>query len=129
MKNRQGLSTEAVARKAICASIAYYGLDESLVPDHTFDAWCQRLHDEWDDLSRVTQWKLGDPHSISASGFHIRVSTLDLGAVATWLRLEGRMRYQIVTNWAPPSDELPEREAFAWSTAPEVFWNKKRPIQ
>lgn len=120
---------DAVARRVIVTSAAYYGLDESLIPDAEFDALCVRLHDEWDDLDRVMQWKLGDPHAIKASGFHIRMSLWDAGGLSEVLRRNNKLRYQIVGNWRPPSDELPEKDGFAWTAVSDIAWNKRKPIQ
>lgn len=84
------ISLDLTARKVIMASMLYYGLDESLLPDGDFDDYCKRLVDEWDNLDRQRKFCLGTPEQLAASGFHIRVSmAAEMGAVS-WLIREGR---------------------------------------
>jgi len=125
-----------VARRVIVTSAAYYGLDVSLVPDTTFDLWCKRLHDEWDDLDGLTQWKLGDPQSIRTSGFHCRLTEVDAGGLVSWLKQEKQYRWlinaprhretdkKIVKLYAPTG-----ASSFRYMRASEFSWDKENPIQ
>lgn len=119
---------EAVARVVLITSAAYYGLDESLIPDSEFDAHCKRLHEEYDDLDRVMRWKLGDPQAIRASGYHVKLSEKDLGGLAEWLRRKASLRYQIVAKWNFPKPDCDPEFKFKWTEAADVSWNIRNPI-
>jgi len=116
---------DLVARRFIATSIAYYCLEESLVSDTVFDSWGVRLHEEWDDLSVDNKFKLGDPHAVRASGFHIKVTMKDLAGTSAWLQKRQMLRYQIgVAKWLP-SEELKTN----YTTLDNVHWARGRPIQ
>lgn len=119
-------SLSLVAKMSVVASMAYYGLDETLVTDGQFDEWCLRLHDEWDDLDPVTQWKLGDPHSIHTSGFHIKCSDLDLRGLLVWLKFKKRYRYRLAVPTA--CWKINEQLRFRYCTVGDVQWDRKQPI-
>jgi hypothetical protein len=119
---------EDVAKMVIVTSAAYYGLDESLIPDHEFDGYCQRLHDEWEDLSRVTQWKLGDPQSIHASGYHVKLAERDVAGLAEVLFQRGSLRYRIVAPYNFPPPNVDPEFKFKWTEATDVRWDMRNPI-
>jgi hypothetical protein len=72
----EGISLDLAARRVVMASMAYYGLDESLISDEEFDALCHRCADHWDDLSRQRKFALGSAEKIRTSGYHVRVSSI-----------------------------------------------------
>ncbi len=72
------------------ASMLYYGLDESVIPDSEFDDMCNRVADNWKDLSKQRQVCLGSPDKIRTSGFHVRVTTLAEHGAVSWLQSLGR---------------------------------------
>lgn len=114
-----------VGRLSILASIAYYGLDTPLVSDAQFDEWSRRLHDEWDDLDPVLQFKLGDPHSIHTSGYHIKCSMQDLGGLSVWLTKKNMFRYRL----AVPANSWRRRGAnFRYCNVGDVQWDKRHPV-
>ena len=121
----RGVPISLVARLVILSSAAYYGLDTPLVSDAQFDEWCRRLHDEWDDLDEITRWKLGDPHSIHTSGFHIRCSDADLGGLAAWLQSKKMLRYRLAV---PTSCWSREGQKFRTCNVGDVQWDKRHPV-
>ena len=137
------IGLELTARRVIATSIAYYGLDVSLVEDTEFDLWCKRLNDEWDDLSEHTQWKLGTPEEIRASGYHIKMRQQDLYGTRVWLRKTGNLRYGLLSDpkrWLPVPKSIlqdakvpPQRGgnfmSQRWSTVDNVRWDYKETIQ
>lgn len=122
-------SISLVSRLVILSSIAYYGLDTPLVTDAVFDAWCKRIHDEWDDLDPLTQWKLGDPQSIHNSGFHIKCSDADLGGLTAWLKSKNMLRWRLAVR---PGDWKIKRtgkaRSFRYCNVGDVVWDKKHPV-
>jgi hypothetical protein len=135
---------ELIARRVIATSIAYYGLDVSLVEDTEFDQWCKRLHDEWDDLQEATQWKLGTPEEVRASGYHIKIRQRDLLGTRAWVREKGLLRYGVVSDpkrWLPVPKSIlgeglkssPQSQTnfmtHRWSTVDNVQWDYKETIQ
>lgn len=83
------------------ASFLYYSLDISIVDDEVFDGWCFRLSKEWDNLDRQRQWQLGDPKSIRASGFHVKLTHATLGGALSWLTSVGKPLKQHVVYTTP----------------------------
>lgn len=119
-------SLPLVAKMVVVSSMAYYGLDEVLVTDGQFDEWCRRLHEEWDNLDPVTKWKLGDPHSIHTSGFHIKCTDLDLRGLLVWLKFKNLYRYHLAVPTA--CWKINEQLRFRYCTVGDVQWDRKRPI-
>lgn len=137
-------SLDLVARRVTATSLAYYALDVSLVKDSEFDRWCSRLHDEWEDLSKYWQWKLGNASDIRASGFHIKCVARDVAGTIAWLRSEGQYRYRLISNptkWraipkaiqklegAPQGVSPVDYMVGRWTTVDNFGWNHKEPIQ
>lgn len=75
---------DLVARKVLCLSLLYYGLDVSLVQDQEFDAMCKRLHDEWEGLDPFRQWQLEPRADIRASGFHAKITPAAAHGALSW---------------------------------------------
>lgn len=122
-------SISLVSRLVILSSIAYYGLDTPLVTDAQFDEWCRRVHDEWDDLDPITQWKLGDPHSVHTSGFHIKCSDTDLGGLVAWLKDKKMFRWRLMVPagaWKTKGRGKVAR--FRYCNVGDVSWDKRHPI-
>ena len=65
------------------ASVLYYGLDVSLMPDAEYDQLSKRLAAEWDDLSPIRKWMLGSAAEIAASGFHVNATEAAISSVAS----------------------------------------------
>ncbi|WPM81348.1 hypothetical protein R5W60_06650 [Brucella pseudintermedia] len=116
------ISLDFAARKVIMASMLYYGLEESVLSDHEFDALSCRVADNWEELAPQRKFCLGSAASIRTSGFHVRVSTIAECAAISWLKALGRydpdgnrrifstapQKYsKVVGHWRPAS-------AFMW---------------
>lgn len=135
---------ELTARRIIATSIAYYGLDVSLVEDTQFDQWCRQVSDRWDDLEEITKWKLGTPEEIRASGFHVKMRQMDLMATRMWIASKNMLRNGLITDpkrWLPlpkwvvkldPPRVAGDPEDFMfmrWTTVDNIGWNLKETIQ
>lgn len=83
------MSLDLTARRVLCLSLLYYGLDVSLVQDREFDAMCRRLHDEWDDLTPYRQWQLEPREDIRASGFHVKITERTACGAISWASMVG----------------------------------------
>jgi hypothetical protein len=91
----QGL--DLCARKVVMASMLYYGLDLSIVPDSEFDQWCRRLSKNWGRLDRIRQWQLGSPEELSSTGYHVKVTQAAANAAVDWAKPRGKV--EIKRNW------------------------------
>lgn len=115
-----------LARRIISTSIAYYSLDTSLVDDPEFDTWCKAMHDRWDELDKWTQFKLGDPHAIKASGFHIKASQQDVAGVSSMMKRLGILTHVIaVSQWYRKK----VNDSFIkWTPLDQISWDYAKPI-
>ncbi len=77
-------SLDCTARRVLCTSLMYYGLETSLLSDHEFDAHCKRLYEEWDDLTPYRQWQLGPHDDIRASGYHVKINDRTVRGALNW---------------------------------------------
>ncbi|TCV62336.1 hypothetical protein EDE09_124101 [Neorhizobium sp. S3-V5DH] len=90
------IALDLAARRVVMASMAYYGLDESLLSDGEFDELCRFCADNWKDLSPERKFALGSPDKIRTSGFHVRVSTQAEHGCAQWLMKQGRYPQHLI---------------------------------
>lgn len=74
------MTPDHVARNVIVASYCYYVLDHPIMDDGEYDALCQYVAANWEQLEPDRKWALGDPESIKASGFHIKYSSYAVAA-------------------------------------------------
>lgn len=81
----KGVALDLLARRVLMASVIYYGLGQSVVPDDVFDKWCRRLAKRFDKLDRYRQWQLGSAEEIKASSFHVKITNATLGGAIAWL--------------------------------------------
>ncbi|MGN6548395.1 MAG: DNA ligase LigA-related protein [Pararhizobium sp.] len=86
------LSLDLTARRVVMASMIYYSLDEAVLSDGAFDAYCKRCATEWKALHPDRQFALGSAAKIATSGFHVRVSSLCEAGALGWLEAEGLLR-------------------------------------
>lgn len=104
-------SLDLTGRRILMASFLYYGLDESAVPDATFDGWCKEVAGRWDELDPYRQWTLGTRAEILASGYKVKVTLACASAAIAW--------------WNDASGEElrchPTRE-WTWSKKWQVGW-------
>jgi hypothetical protein len=75
-----------IARRVICASVAYYQWDDSLMTDVEYDANCRLLADRWDELTPLLQWQLGSPAEIKTSGMHVKVTRAGYFSAREWVK-------------------------------------------
>ena len=100
---------DLAARRVICASMAYYGLDTSLMPDSEYDGLCQFVAEFWDELEPDRQWALCSPEQIRTSGYHVKVSSQAQMATVSALGAQGLFKSKIYwteepqgnRNWVP----------------------------
>lgn len=72
----ENASLDLCARLVVMASYLYYRHDESMMSDEEFDQHCVRLSKNFDRLSDVRKFCLGDARSIRSSGYHVYVTVL-----------------------------------------------------
>ena len=112
-------SLDLTARKVVMASLLYYGLDETIVPDPEFDAWCIKLYRLWFRLDPFRQWQLGTRDQIKATGFHVKVTHAAVGGAIAWL---GTSRRAIATSdW-----QWSKRHRVQWLTPENFKWSSTR---
>jgi len=97
------ISLDLTARRVVCASMLYYGLDQSVMSDAEFDEACKRLAAEFDQLGPIRQWQLDSAEAIAASGFKIKVTVAAANAAVSWLKTtQPNATAQIMRNWRTP---------------------------
>ena len=74
------LDPDYVARKIIVHAFLYYVLDAPVISDHEYDRYCCHVADNWDDLHPDRQWALGSPRDIRSTGYHVKFSSMAVGA-------------------------------------------------
>lgn len=119
------------ARKVLMASFLYYSLDVSAVPDGTYDEWCRRLSDNWDDLDRYRQWQLGSPEELLTSGYHVKITYATIGGALSWMTMLGTPINRAINYSTEPSRSKRHKvdwwpaTAFAFGVGPST--KQKRP--
>jgi len=119
-------SLDLIARKVLAASLIYYGLDESVVDDSQFDAWCKKLAKQWHKLDEFRQWQLGSAESIRTSGFHVKCTMATLGGAIAWLNEQGKLKAPVgpSQNW-----NFSKKRRLHWLT-PEFFtWQSVKKLR
>jgi len=96
-----GPSLDLCARQIVVASLLYYRHDHSFMSDHDFDHMCRRVAGAWSGLSPLRQFMLGDPDSIRASGYHVKVTRFAEDAAYSWMRSNRVSPSQVgrITDW------------------------------
>ncbi|WP_409063198.1 DNA ligase LigA-related protein [Brucella sp. 2716] len=100
----------------------YYGLEESVLSDHEFDALCCRVADNWKDLTPQRRFCLGSASAIRSSGFHVRVSTIAECAAISWLRSLGRYDPEGNREIYSTTPQRFSKVVGRWRPAPAFMW-------
>ncbi len=103
---------DLVARKIVMSSILYYGLDEPLLSDAQFDAWCLKLSKLWFRLDPFRQWQLGSRDDIKTSGYQVKVTQAAVGGSIAWLEAQAKLMGRRVETVRP----------WQWSKRHQVHW-------
>lgn len=78
------LPPDYVARKVIINAFLYYVLDAPVIPDSEYDRFANYVADHWDELHPDRKWALGSAEQIRATGYHIKFSSLAVGAALNY---------------------------------------------
>lgn len=77
------------ARLCVMASMLYYGLNVTMMPDTAYDQMAKYVSDNWKKLTPLRQWQLGTAEEIAASGFRAKVTLLAADACVDWMLRHG----------------------------------------
>lgn len=81
------LEADFKARQCVMASMLYYGLDVSFMPDTEYDKCATFVAEHWKLLTPLRQWMVGKPEDITTSGFRVKVTLLAANASVEWMIL------------------------------------------
>lgn len=112
---------DLAARRVVMASMAYYGLDETLMSDGEFDELSNYCADNWKDLSPQRRFALGSADKIRTSGFHVRVSTMAEEGCARWLIAKGLYDRRIRTIY-PSTPQRFSKVIGRWRLCGAYLW-------
>lgn len=125
-------SLDFLARRTICAAMAYYSLDIALMSDAEFDLGCKRLQDEWDGLTEFRRWQFGPREELTTTGYHYKITEGLALAALRWAIEDGKAHYGGLCYVRPPRQDeggaWSNNRAFQWWSVGDFTWNINHPL-
>lgn len=79
------IEADLKARLVVIASMLYYGLDVTFMPDTLYDKMSSFVSDNWHRLSPLRQWQVGSREEVRTSGFQCKVTHLAADSAVEWM--------------------------------------------
>lgn len=108
-------SADELAKKVIMSAYLYYVCGCSIWSDAEFDNACVKLSEDWDELSDVRKWELGeDPLDILSTACHVKMTMYTVASAGAWYREETGSLPEYWPSYNPK--EFSEEFKRKWST-------------
>lgn len=88
-------SLDLYARRVTIASLLYYSVDISMMPDGEFDELCKFIQANWEGLEDIRKWQLNSSSEIAASGAFCKVTMQGASAAAHWMTEQGHTNHPL----------------------------------